>query len=396
MITQPNGQYAGVVERLSRRTIETQSWGYVSTGTRFKVFHTPGTPRTVQEKIDDAALVHRLTGVTPTVALHIPWDQVDDFAELASYAKQQGVMIGSISPNLFQDDDYRLGSLTNADPKIRAKAVRHVLDCVAIMTQTGSQELSLWLADGTNYPGQADFRTRRRMLADALAEIHAALPPTATLLLEYKFYEPAFYHTDVADWGQSLTLCEATGPQAKVLVDIGHHPLGTNIEHIVATLLDRGRLGGFDLNSKKYGDDDLFVGAINPQETYLICAELIAAEDDPDPAISEPAKAILYKIDQCAMIEEKLPAMLRSVEAMQIAFAKALLIDRDALRAAQQSGDVVGANNIVNDAFLTDVRPLLAQARELLGVPADPLAAYLASDLPAQLAATRTGTPAGW
>ncbi|MFC7620711.1 TIM barrel protein [Microlunatus sp. GCM10028923] len=382
--------------RLAARTIETQSWGYVSTGTRFKVHHTPGTPRDIWEKIDDAALVHRLTGVTPTVALHIPWDRVDDFRALRDHAEDQGIRIGSISPNLFQDDDYRLGSLTNSDPGIRAKAVDHVVACIEIMKTVGSRQLSLWLADGTNYPGQADFRRRTAHLQESLAEIHRQLPPGGGLLLEYKFFEPAFYHTDVADWGQSLLLCEGLDERAKVLVDIGHHPLGTNIEHIVATLLGRGRLGGFDLNSKKYGDDDLFVGAINPQETFLICAELVAAEDDPDPAVSGPARDILYKIDQCAMIEQKLPAMLHSVDAIQTAFAKALLIDRPALEEARANGDVVLSHRIVNDAFLTDVRPLLAEVRERLGVPADPLLSYLGSAAPRQREATRVGVPAGW
>ncbi|WP_283134638.1 L-rhamnose isomerase [Rhizohabitans arisaemae] len=385
-----------IVERLSRQHIETQSWGYVSTGTRFKVFNTPGTPRDVREKIDDAALVHRLTGVAPTVALHIPWDRVDDYGALAEYATAQGVRIGSISPNLFQDDAYRLGSLTNTRPEVRKQALDHVLECIEVMRATGSDRLSMWLADGTNYPGQGNFRQRRRYLEDGLRQACEALPDGAEMILEYKFFEPAFYHTDIADWGQSLTLCEAIGEKAKVLVDIGHHAQGVNIEHIVATLLDRGRLGGFDLNSKKYGDDDLFVGAINPQETFLIALELVSGEDDPDPRISGPAKSILYKIDQCAMIEDKIPAMLRSVTAMQTAFAKALLVDRAALEERRAEGDVVGCNELLNDAFETDVRPLLARVRERLGVPADPLAAYRASGEQERRNAERIGTPAGW
>lgn len=386
-----------VVDRLAQQHIETQSWGYVSSGTRFKVFNTPGTPRSVEEKIDDAALVHRLVGVSPTVALHIPWDRVDDYGALADYAKQQGVRIGSISPNLFQENEYRLGSLTNTDPAIRQQALDHVLECVDIMKAVGSDRLSLWFADGTNYPGQGNFRARRRHLVEGLKQVHEALPDDAEFILEYKFFEPAFYHTDVADWGQSLTICEEVGEKAKVLVDIGHHPLGTNIEHIVATLADRGRLGGFDLNSKKYGDDDLFVGAINPQETFLICLELVAAEDDPDPAVSGPAKKVLYKIDQCAMIEDKIPAMIRSVTAFQTAFAKALLVDREALEAARNAGDVVRANAIVSDAFETDVRPLLREVREKLGAPADPLQAYYDSGEQDRRNAERTGgTPASW
>jgi L-rhamnose isomerase/sugar isomerase len=384
------------VERLSRQHIETQTWGYVSTGTRFKVFHTPGTPRDVREKIDDAALVHELTGVAPTVALHIPWDMVDDFTALARYANDRGLSIGSISPNLFQDDDYRFGSLTNLDDGIRAKAVRHILDCIEIMGEVGSKDLSLWFADGTNYPGQGDFRRRRNLMRTALEEVYAALPEDSRIVLEYKFFEPAFYHTDIADWGQSLTMCQKLGERATVLVDMGHHALGVNIEHIVATLLDEHRLGGFDLNSKKYGDDDLFVGAINPQELFLVANELIAAELDADPAVARCAQDVLYKIDQCAMIEDKIPAMIRSVTAMQTAFAKALLVDRPALEAARRDGDVVAANSVLNDALETDVRPILGEVRELLGVPADPLLAYRESGAQAERNRVRIGTPAGW
>jgi L-rhamnose isomerase/sugar isomerase len=387
---------ARVTRRLSQLSVETQTWGFVSTGTRFKTFHTPGTPRDVWEKIDDAALVHRLTGVTPTVALHIPWDRVDDYARLAEYARESGISIGSISPNLFQDDDYRLGSLANLDASTRKKAIAHVRECVSIMRTVGSRQLSLWLGDGTNYPGQGDFRRRRRLLVDGLREIYAELDPDMVLLLEYKLFEPAFYHTDISDWGQSLTMCESLGDRAKVLVDLGHHALGVNIEHIVATLLDRHSLGGFDLNSKKYADDDLFVGAVNPHELFLIAAELVAAEDDPDGLVSESAASVLYKIDQCAMVEDKIPAMLRSVTAVQTAFAKAMLIDRDALREAQEQGDVVGANTVLNDAFETDVRPLLREVRRGLGAAPDPLLAYRDSGEAQRRAEARVGVPAGW
>ncbi|HEY3509118.1 L-rhamnose isomerase [Kribbella sp. NPDC051137] len=384
-----------LVERIAGFTIETQSWGYVSTGTRFKVFNTPGTPRTVYEKVDDAALVHRLTGVTPTVALHIPWDRTD-YAELRHYAEQQGVRIGSISPNIFQDDDYHHGSFTNPDPAIRAKAVAASADCVDIMRTTGSKQLSMWVADGTNYPGQGNFRRRREWLLESLQQVYDALDPDMSMILEYKLFEPAFYHTDISDWGQSLLLCRQLGDRAQVLVDLGHHALGVNIEHIVATLLGERRLGGFDLNGKRYADDDLMVGSTNPYELFLIMAEITDGLADPDPAIAAGAAGVLFKIDQCAMVEEKLPAMLRSIEACQIAYAKSLLIDRDDLRQLQDAGDVVGANTLVDSAFQTDVRPLLWQARELLGGPADPLRAYLDSGLPAKLAAERVGVPAGW
>ncbi len=395
-MTQSTGSQSEVVNRLSRQHIETQSWGYVSTGTRFKVFNTPGTPRDVREKIDDAALVHELTGVAPTVALHIPWDMVDDFPELARYAIDRGLHIGSLSPNLFQDDDYRFGSLTNLDGRIRAKAVRHILDCIQIMGEVGSKDLSLWFADGTNYPGQGDFRVRRNLLRAGLEEVYAALPEDSRIVLEYKFFEPAFYHTDISDWGQSLTMCQKLGDRATVLVDMGHHALGVNVEHIVASLLDEHRLGGFDLNSKKYGDDDLFVGAINPQEMFLVANELISAELDADQAVVDCAKAVLYKIDQCAMIEDKIPAMIRSVTATQTAFAKALIVDRVALDQARRDGDVVGANSVLNDALETDVRPLLAEVRELLGVAADPLRAYRESGAQEERNRERIGTPASW
>ena len=385
-----------IVDRLTRQHIETQSWGYVSTGTRFKVYTTPGTPRDVWEKIDDAALVHELTGVAPTVALHIPWDRVDHFYSLAEYARSKNLAIGSISPNVFQDDAYKFGSFTNEDPRVRAQAVKHSLECIDIMREVDSKVLSMWVADGTNYPGQGDFRRRRQFLRESLEQVYAGLDDDQSMILEYKLFEPAFYHTDIADWGQSLTLCQKLGDRAKVLVDLGHHALGVNIEHIVATLIDEGRLGGFDLNNKKYADDDLFVGAINPYEMFLIAVELIGAEDDNNPLISSAAKTVLYKIDQCAMVEEKIPAMIRSVTAMQSAWAKALLVDRSALRAAQLDGDVVEANEVLVDAFDTDVRPILAEVREGLGVAPNPLAAFRESDERQAMINDRVGVAAGW
>ncbi|MFC8097790.1 L-rhamnose isomerase [Streptomyces sp. NPDC057363] len=385
-----------ILDRLAVQHIETQSWGYVSTGTRFKVFNTPGTPRDVYEKIDDAALVHRLTGVAPTVALHIPWDRVEDYGALARYAADRGVRIGSISPNLFQDDDYRFGSMANLDPAVRRKAVDHSLEAVDVMRATGSKVMSMWLADGTNYPGQGDFRLRRNYILQSLREVYEALDDDMSIILEYKLFEPAFYHTDLADWGQSLTMCQKIGDRAKVLVDLGHHALGVNIEHIVATLLDEGRLGGFDLNNKKYADDDLFVGSINPHELFLIALELVKGEDDPAATVSETARAVLYKIDQCAMIEDKIPAMLRSVTAMQTAFAKALLVDRDELAEHQAAGDVVSANEVLTDAYETDVRPILRELRGRLGVPENPLAEFAGSDERRKRVEERVGTPAGW
>jgi len=252
---------AQIEARLRAQRIETPSWGYGNSGTRFKVFLQPGVPRSVEEKLDDAAVVHRLTGVAPSVALHIPWDRVEDWSALRDGAVGRGLALGAINPNLFQDDAYKFGSLANPDPSIRRQAVDHCAECVAIARATGSRDISLWLADGTNYAGQDDLRGRRRRLIGSLEGIYAALDPGMRLLIEYKFYEPASYATDIPDWGTALYLCSRLGPQAEVLVDLGHHAQGVNIEQIVATLLDEGRLGGFHFNGRKYGDDDLRQGA---------------------------------------------------------------------------------------------------------------------------------------
>lgn len=384
------------VARLKAQTIETPSWAYMSSGTRFKVFTTPGTARDVDEKVDDAALVHELTGVAQSLAIHIPWDRVDDYGKLRDYAKERGIRIGSVNPNLFQDDAYRLGSVTNPDASIRRKAVDHILECLNIMRTVGSSILSLWFPDGTNYPGQDDFRLRRQRMLEALQEVYESMDDDMRMLVEYKFYEPAFYHTVISDWGQSLTLCQKLGDRAQVLVDLGHHAQGVNIEHIVATLLDEGRLGGFDLNSRKYGDDDLIVGVIDPQQLFLIFSELAAAEESEDLRLRSTTEQVLYKLDQCHMVEENLPAIIQSVMNLQTAYAKAVLVDRDGLRAAQEAGDVVGANRLLTDAYETDVRPLLARVRKELGVASDPYAAYVTSDKRSQRTRERVGAAASW
>jgi len=383
--------------RLRAQRIETPSWGYANSGTRFKVFPQPGVPRTVEEKLADAALVHHLTGVAPSVALHIPWDRVDDWATLRDHAAALGVAIGAINPNLFQDDQYKLGSLTNPDAAVRRGAVDHVLECVAIARQTGSRDISLWLADGANYPGQDDLRDRRRRLAASLEKCYAALDPGMRLLVEYKFYEPAFYATDIPDWGTALLLCQTLGPRAQVLVDLGHHAQGVNIEQIVATLLDEGRLGGFHFNGRKYGDDDLIVGTTNPLELFLIYNELAAAEEDADPDLADTARSVAYMIDQSHNVEQKIPAMLLSVMNCQAAYAKALLVDRGALRAAQEAGDIVRAHATLMTAFETDVRPLLARVRAEMGAAADPLAAYTSSGYQERIERERVGgQPMSW
>jgi L-rhamnose isomerase / sugar isomerase len=389
---------ARVAPAVTRLAVETPSWGYGNSGTRFKVFPQPGVPRDPFEKVEDAAIVARFTGVARSIALHIPWDHVDDFSMLAAFARERGVRIGGINSNTFQDEDYKLGSLCHPSLEVRKKAVAHILECCQIAHQTGSSVVKVWLADGTNYPGQDDFRARRRRLIECLREIYPALPEGGRMFLEYKFYEPAFYHTDVQDWGQALTVCQLVGERAQVCVDTGHHAMGTNIEQIVAILLQEGRLGGFDLNDKKYGDDDLMVGSVDPYQLFRICHELVKALNDGGEAIARGcAENTVYMLDQCHNIEPKMPAVIRSVLNLQEAFAKALLVDLAALSAAQLSGDVLEANRLLKDAYDTDVRPLLSQARAQAGLAEDPYRAYLDSgEERRRVEARMGGVAAGW
>ena len=385
------GDLTAVKSALRGQRIELPSWAFGNTGTRFKVFAQPGVPRTPQEKIDDAAQVHAFTGVAPSVAVHIPWDRVDDYAGLAAYAQERGVAVGTVNANVFQDDDYKLGSVANPDPRIRAKAVDALLECVDVMDSTGSRDLKLWFADGTNYPGQDDIRGRQGRLAEALAVVYERLGPAQRMLLEYKLFEPSFYTTDVPDWGTSLVHCLALGQRAQVVVDTGHHAPGTNIEFIVAMLLRAGRLGGFDFNSRFYADDDLMVGAADPFQLFRIMHEVVSA------GALRPEAGIAFMLDQCHNIEPKIPAQIRSVMNVQEATAKALLVDAGALAAAQQAGDVLGANAVLMDAYNTDVRPLLADLRQEMGLDPDPIAAYHRSGYAEKIAADRVGgTPASW
>jgi L-rhamnose isomerase / sugar isomerase len=374
---------------LRTQRIETPSWAYGNSGTRFKVFAQEGVPRTPQEKIDDAAQVHRFTGVAPTVALHIPWDRVEDYAALAAYARERGVGLGAINSNVFQDDDYMLGSVTNPDPAVRRKALGHLLECVDIMDATGSRDLKLWFSDGTNYPGQDDIRSRQDRLAEALSAVYERLGDDQRFLLEYKLFEPAFYTMDVPDWGTAYAHCVRLGPKAQVVVDTGHHAPGTNIEFIVAFLLREGRLGGFDFNSRFYADDDLMVGAADPFQLFRIMHEVVRG--------GGYGEHVAFMLDQCHNIEPKIQGQIRSVLNVQEATAKALLVDVDALRAAQGAGDVLGANAVLMDAYNTDVRPLLAELRADMGLDPDPVGAYRRSGYFERVREERRdGQAAGW
>ncbi|MGW1952774.1 L-rhamnose isomerase [Streptomyces sp. NPDC001920] len=382
-------ELAAVKAALKTQAVETPSWAYGNSGTRFKVFAQQGVPRTPQEKVDDASKVHEFTGVAPTVALHIPWDEVDDYPALAEHAEERGVRLGAINSNTFQDDDYRLGSICHPDAAVRRKAVDHLLGCVDIMDATGSRDLKLWFADGTNYPGQDDIRARQDRLAEGLAEVYERLGDGQRMLLEYKFFEPAFYTTDVPDWGTAYAHCLKLGPKAQVVVDTGHHAPGTNIEFIVATLLREGKLGGFDFNSRFYADDDLMVGAADPFQLFRIMYEVVRGGGF--------SPEVAFMLDQCHNIEAKIPAIIRSVMNVQEATAKALLVDREALAAAQAAGDVLGANAVLMDAYNTDVRPLLVEVREEMGLDADPIAAYRRSGWAEKIVAERVGgQQAGW
>jgi L-rhamnose isomerase/sugar isomerase len=377
-----------VEERLRSQRVETPSWGYGNSGTRFKVFPQPGVPRDPFEKLADANQVHRLTGICPSVAIHIPWDRVDDFEELKHRAESLGMKIGAVNPNLFQEEEYALGSVCHPDAGVRRKATDHLIECVEVAREVGSDVLSLWFADGTNYPGQDSFLERRHRMLECLAEAYGTMPQEMRMLIEYKFFEPAFYHTDLSDWGTALLMCQKLGDRAEVLVDLGHHAQGVNVEHIVALLLDEGRLGGFHFNNRRYADDDLIVGSVNPFELFLIYVELVEAEE---------GTRIDYMIDQSHNIEPKIEAMILSVMNLQEAYAKALLVDRAALEAARHDGDVLGAHRVLLDAYATDVRPMCARVREDLGASADPIATFRQSGYLERVADERSeGVQAGW
>jgi len=373
------------IDRLCRFFVEVPSWGFANTGTRFGKFLQDAAAVDLEDKFADAGVTHRYTGITPTVAVHVLWDFPNGFDRgLCRLAAKHGVKIGAINPNLFQDPCYKFGSITNRDPSVRRRAIDHILDSIEIGRQTGSRHLSLWLADGANYPGQADIRQRKAWAAAALKKAHEAMPGNMTLLLEYKPFEPATYFMDFFDWGASYIFAKAAGPRAKVLVDTGHHLPGCNVEQIVAWLIDEGMLGGFHFNDRKYADDDLMVASIDPYQAFRIFNEIAAWEHQAGKDLP-----IAYMIDQSHNIEPKVQAMIQTVCRVQELFAKALCVNREALAAAQAKEDVIGSEDILHKAFTMDVTPILKAVRKKLGVPDEPLEAFRASGYEARVAVQR-------
>ena len=375
------------VEALSTFKIETPSWGFADTGTRFGKFFQDAAAIDTNDKLADAGQVHALTGCCPTVAVHVLWDfqPGQDPKAVAKLARKHGVKIGAINPNLFQDQDYKWGSFGHNDPAVRARALKHCTDSVALMSGTGSEYLSLWFADGTNYPGQGSIRDRKKFFEDSLRALHAKLGPKQTMLVEYKPFEPAFYATDIADWGMAFLLAKKAGPRAKVLVDTGHHYVAQNIEQIVAWLLDEDMLGGFHFNDRRYADDDLTLGSIDPYQIFRIFHEIHLFAWERGGVYPE----IEYMIDQSHNLKPKIEAMIQTVCTAQELYAKAALVDHDALLAAQKKGNIVDAELCLKKAFNTDVTEAIAAWRTSKGLEADPLLAHRASGYADKAAAER-------
>jgi L-rhamnose isomerase/sugar isomerase len=377
----PLDKTALVVDALNAFQIELPSWGFANTGTRFGKFLQPAAATTLEEKFSDAAQVHRCTGVCPSLALHVLWDFPSDVQRLSA---QYGVRAGAINPNLFQDQIYKYGSLGNPGAAIREHALRHILDSIDIATQLGSRDISLWFADGSNYPGTQNLRHRRRWFEEGLAAAHARLSIDQRLLVEYKPFEPAFYHTDIADWGMALLLAKAAGPQAKVLVDTGHHYQAQNIEQIVAWLLDLDMLGGFHFNDRRYADDDLTMGSIDPYQVFRIFHEILHFEWE-----TGKRADIAFMIDQSHNLKGKIEAMIQTVTTAVELYAKAALVDHEKLARFQNECALVDAENCLKDAFSTDVRPAIREWAQSHGLPADPLAAFRESGYLEKITAER-------
>ncbi len=363
-----------ILRALKEQKIGTPSWGYGDSGTRFHVLHRAASPRSLEEKLEDAAAVNRCTGVCPFVDLHTAWDRSDDWGRVRRYAADLGLRIGAINPHLFEEDDYVLGSVCNPFERIQEKSIGKLIEGVEIARAVGATVISLWFADGTDYPGQDSFRARRKRLERGLARVYAAMSDDMKMVIEYKLFEPGFYQMDLADWGSAYVLARELGDRARVLVDLGHHPLGANIEQIVALLLSEDKLGGFHFNDKKYGDDDLTVGSVNPYQLFLIFCELVAGERDPE--TRQCAQQVAYMIDENHNFKNAIEGTIQSVVALQIAYAKALLVDYEYLAEMQGKGEVIRTEECLKDAFLTDVRPLLAEVRTGMGLDPDPLAGF--------------------
>lgn len=364
-----------IKEKISNFKVEVPSCGFGRSGTRFHAFYIPGEARNIYEKIDDAAFVNKITDGVSAVAIHIPWDKVDDYKALKEYAENKGIKIGAVNPNYFQYEEYLFGSLSNSDKKIRRKAIDQTFECIEIMRQTDSKVLSMWIPDGSNYPGQIDFKGSFELLEDSLKQITKELDADMTMLLEYKFFEPAFYSTLLCDWGTSYMLSKELGDKVKVLVDLGHHPQGTNIEYIVSILSYKGKLGGFHFNSRKYADDDLTVGSIDPYELFLIFVELNKYFD-----LSSENQEISLVLDQSHNVKPKIPAAIQSINNLQITYTKSLLVDFEKLNKAQEEHDVIKAEEILKSAYETDVREILREVRKEKGLPEDPIKYTMESD----------------
>jgi L-rhamnose isomerase/sugar isomerase len=376
-----------IVRALDAFRIELPSWGFANTGTRFGKYLQAAAATTIAEKLGDAGHVHAVTGACPTVALHVQWDLprgLQDAEDVAALARQAGVTPGAINPNFFQDQDYKFGSFGNPDPRVRAKALDHCRDSIAIGRRLGSRDISLWFADGSNYPGTANIRERKHWFAEALGAAHDALADDQRLLVEYKPFEPAFYHTDIADWGMALVAARAAGPKAKVLVDTGHHYASQNIEQIVAWLLDERMLGGFHFNDRRYADDDLTLGSIDPYQVFRIFHEIRFFEWQ-----AGEGADVAYVIDQSHNLKPKIDAMIQTVMMAQSLVAKAALVDLPRLTDAQRRCDLVTAEACLQDAFAVDVRPAVREWRRQHGLPEDPLDASRQSGYPERIARER-------
>lgn len=370
--SRPSLSKTGIVERLCRFSVELPSWGFSNTGTRFGKYLQDAAAVDLEDKLADAGIVNKFTGAAPSVAVHALWDFPNGFDnDVLKLARKHRVKIGAVNPNIFQDQCYKFGSITNRDPAIRRRAVKHILDCVELARQAKSRYVSLWFADGANYPGQADIRQRKSWATQSLKKIHSAMPAGMTLLVEYKPFEPAAYFTDFFDWGSSYILAKAAGPKAKVLVDIGHHLPGTNVEQIVAWLIDEKMLGGFHFNDRKYADEDLTAGSIDPYQLFRIFNEIASWEHQHQKDLD-----ISYVIDQSHNIKPKVQASIQTICTAQEIFAKAMMVDREALANSQALEDTVASEQVLLKAFHTDVDDILRRVRRQNNAYPDPLDAY--------------------